>query len=368
MAMRPVRAFNWHRPVLIGWLQVLKVSFTSRTVSGRTPRPGNTIALAFNPNSGKAGTSDRNESDSLEITMDTSPLHAFSEALAELVEGSAQHTATVYGRRRLPATGIVWADDLIVSASHVVERDEEIEIAVTAGERRKASVAGRDSASDLVVLRVEGGGLLPAPRAARTARPGNLGIAIGRAGPGSPHVSIGVINAVDYAVRVSQSRVIEPVLQSEIVMLPGFSGGPLLNMAGEVLGINSSHIGRGNSLTLTVEAITPIVDQLAQHGKLRRGYLGIGTQAVGLSASQVKDAALSQAVGLVILSIDEGGPAQSAGLLIGDIVIAVGGAPVASVDDLVEHLPGETIGSQTPVTIVRGSERQELSVTVGERA
>ena len=299
--------------------------------------------------------------------MDTSSLTAFSEAIAELVEGSARHTATVYGRRRLPATGIVWSEGMIVTASHVVERDEEIEIAVTAGERRSATVAGRDPATDLVLLRIEGGGLTPAPRAGQAALPGPLGIAVGRAGAGTPHVSIGVINAVDYAVRVGQSRIIEPVLQSEIVMLPGFSGGPLLNTAGEVLGLNSSHIGRGNSLTLTVAAISPILDALATHGKLRRGYLGIGAQAVGISASQVKDAALAQEVGLVILSIDEGGPAQGAGLLIGDIVIAVGGAPVASVDDLVEHLPGELIGSQTPVTIVRGAQRQEVSVTVGER-
>ena len=299
--------------------------------------------------------------------MDTSSLTAFSEAVADLVEGAARYTATVYGRRRLPATGIVWAEDLIVTASHVVEREEKIEIAVEAGDRRAATVAGRDPATDLVLLRVEGGGLSAAPRTGTAARPGHLGIAIGRAGAGAPHVSIGVINAVDYAVRVSQSRTIEPVLQSEIVMLPGFSGGPLLNTAGEVLGINSSHIGRGNSLTLTVEAIAPIVEALATHGKLRHGYLGIGTQAVGISASQVKDAALAQEVGLVILSIDEGGPAQQAGLLIGDIVIAVGGAPVASVDDLVEHLPGELIGSRTPVTIVRGSQRQDVPVTVGER-
>jgi S1-C subfamily serine protease len=300
--------------------------------------------------------------------MDSSSLTTFSEAIADLVEGAASFTATVHGRRRLPATGIVWAEDLIVSANHVVERDDDIEVAVSAGERRAATVAGRDPATDLVLLRVEGGGLTPAPRAGRSARPGNLGVAIGRARAGAPHVSIGVINAVDYAVRVGPSRIIEPVLQSEIVMLPGFSGGPLLNAAGEILGINSSHIGRGNSLTLSVEAIAPILDALATHGKLRRGYLGIGAQAVGISASQVKDASLAQEVGLVILSIDDGGPAQQAGLLIGDIVIAVGGAPVASVDDLVEHLPGELIGSRTPVTIVRGSERQDVAVTVGERA
>ena len=160
---------------------------------------------------------------------------------------------------------------------------------------------------------------------------------------------------------------IAPIYQSEIVMLPGFSGGPLINARGEVIGINSSHLGRGMSLTVSVEALAPIVDALATHGKLRRGYIGVGAQAVGISPGQVRDSGLDREIGLVVLSIDEGGPAHAAGLLIGDILVAVNRSAVTSVDELVDQLPGELIGSQVPVQIVRGAEKQEINITVGER-
>ena len=292
----------------------------------------------------------------------------FSDAIASLVSDARAYTATVFGRRRLPGTGIVWANDLIVTANHIVERDDEIEVAAGEGERTAASVVGRDPAGDIAVLRVEGGALTAAPRAANGIRAGEIALAIGRAGAGHPEVSIGIVNSASAALRVSRGRIVEPVIQSEIVMLPGFSGGPLLNARGEVAGLNSSHLGRGASLTISVEAVTPIVETLTTHGKLRRGYLGIGAQAVGLSASQVSDSGLTQHVGLVILTIDEGGPAHTAGLLIGDILVSVNGVEVDSVDDLVDQLPGELIGSRIPLVVVRGSQKQESSITVGERS
>jgi S1-C subfamily serine protease len=178
---------------------------------------------------------------------------------------------------------------------------------------------------------------------------------------------MGVVNTAQAALRVSRGRIIEPVIQSEIVMLPGFSGGPLLNAYGEVLGLNSSHLGRGTSLTITVAALNPIVEALSTHGRLRRGYIGVGAQAVGLSASQAQAAKLEREVGLVILSLDEDGPAQKAGLLIGDILVKVNGSPVGAVDDLVDHLSGDLIGSAIPLVVVRGAGTEELSVTVGER-
>ena len=296
-----------------------------------------------------------------------STLADLSEAIAVIVEGARGYTVTVFGRRRLPGTGVVWSDDLVVTANHIVERDDGIEVSGRGDSRLAATVVGRDPAGDIAVLRVEGGGLTAAPRGAGDVRAGQIALAIGRAGGGQPEVSTGVINTAQAAIRVSRGRIIEPVIQSEIVMLPGFSGGPLLNAHGEVLGLNSSHLGRGASLTVSLPALIPIVDALTTHGKLRRGYLGIGAQAVGLSASQVKDSGLDREVGLVILSIDDGGPAQASGLLIGDILVAVNGAPVGSVDDLVDHLPGELIGSSIPLELVRGSRKQEIAITVGER-
>lgn len=296
-----------------------------------------------------------------------SELVDLSNAIAAIVAESRGYTVTVHGRRRLPGTGIVWAEDLIVTANHIVEQDDGIEISAHSGDRRAATVIGRDPAGDIAVLRVADAALSTAPRASADARAGEIALGIGRAGPGHPEVSAGLINTAQAALRVSRGRIIEPVIQSEIVMLPGFSGGPLLNARGEVLGLNSSHLGRGASLTISVAALLPIVEALTTHGRLRRGYLGIGAQAAGLSASQIAESGSNVQTGLVILSIDEGGPAHQAGLLIGDILIAVNGATVRSVDDLVDQLPGELIGSSVPVEVVRGSQKQEIAITVGER-
>jgi S1-C subfamily serine protease len=296
-----------------------------------------------------------------------SALVELSEAIASVVADARKSTATVFGRRRLPASGIVWSDNLIVTANHVVEQEENIEVSLDGETRKAATVVGRDPAGDIAVLKVAGGGLTPAPRAGQEARAGQFVLGIGRAGGGNPEVSMGVVNTAQAALRVSRGRIIEPVIQSEIVMLPGFSGGPLLNAYGEVLGLNSSHLGRGTSLTITVAALNPIVEALSTHGRLRRGYIGVGAQAVGLSASQAQAAKLEREVGLVILSLDEDGPAQKAGLLIGDILVKVNGSPVGAVDDLVDHLSGDLIGSAIPLVVVRGAGTEELSVTVGER-
>jgi S1-C subfamily serine protease len=296
-----------------------------------------------------------------------SALVDLSDAIADVVAAARSYTVTVHGRRRLPGTGIVWSSHLIITANHIVEQDSGIEISADGEERVAATIAGRDPAGDIAVLRVEGGSFTAAPRAESAARAGQIALAIGRAGGGQPQVSAGVINTADAALRVSRGRIIEPVIQSEIVMLPGFSGGPLLNANGDVLGLNSSHLGRGASLAISLDALNPIVEILTTHGRMRRGYIGVGAQAVGLSASQVAETKVNQHVGLVILSIDEGGPAQQAGLLIGDILISVNGAAVDSVDDLVDQLPGELIGSRILVVVVRGTQTQEISITVGER-
>lgn len=179
---------------------------------------------------------------------------------------------------------------------------------------------------------------------------------------------MGIVNTTRIGLRVSRGRIIEPVIQSEVLMLPGFSGGPLLSARGDVLGMNSSHLGRAESLTLSNEALDPLVESLSVYGRLRKGYLGIGAQAVGLASEQITEAGERHEVGLVILSIDQGGPAHEAGLLIGDILVAVDGHPVSSVDDLVDLLPGERIGHTIPVTIVRGPDSQAVQITVGERA
>ncbi len=295
-------------------------------------------------------------------------LVALSDAIAGVVEASSAYTVTVFGRRRLPATGIVWDTDLVVTANHVVEQDEGVTVEGPDGTPIPATVAGRDPGGDIAVLKVPGLGHTSAPRATEPVRAGEYVLGIGKAGQGQPRVSSGLINTVGAGLRIGRGRIIEPVIQSEIVMLPGFSGGPLLNSRGEVIGLNSSHLAHGASITLTVAALDPIVQALATHGRLRSGYVGIGARAVGLTEQQIREAGLRQEVALVVLSIDEGGPAHTGGMLIGDLIVAVNGQPVSSVDDLAANLPGELIGSRIPLTVVRGAASQEIAVIVGERA
>ena len=234
-------------------------------------------------------------------------LVALSDAIAGVVEASSAYTVTVFGRRRLPATGVVWDTDLVVTANHVVESDDGLTVEGPDGTPIAATVAGRDPGGDVAVLRVPGLGRSIAPKATTEARAGEYVLAIGKAGLGNPRVSSGLINTVGAGLRIGRGRLIEPVIQSEIVMLPGFSGGPLLNSRGDVLGINSSHLARGVSITLTITALTPVVEALAADGRLRSGYIGIGARAVGLTEQQIREAGLKQEVALVVLSIDEGG-------------------------------------------------------------
>jgi serine protease Do len=294
-------------------------------------------------------------------------LVALSDAIADVVERSSAFTVTVLGRRRLPATGVIWDADLVVTANHVVEQDDGVLVEGPDGDPIAATVAGRDPAGDIAVLRAPGLGRSVAPRSSVEARAGDFVLAIGKAGQGQPRVSSGLINTADAGLRIGRGRVIEPVIQSEVVMLPGFSGGPLLNSRGEVLGVSSSHLARGASITLTNAALDPIVAALSTDGKLRSGYVGIGARAVGLAEQQIREAGLKQEVALVVLSIDEGGPAHTGGMLIGDLIVAVNGQAVGSVDDLMAHLPGELIGASIPIMVVRGASSQEIRVIVGER-
>jgi len=150
-------------------------------------------------------------------------------------------------------------------------------------------------------------------------------------------------------------------------MLPGFSGGPLVTAAGEIAGMNSSFLGRWGGLTLPVDLIDPIVASLQTHGKVRRGFLGIGVQSAHLPQAQIAATGSAQEHGLLVVSIEADGPADKGGLILGDIILAVAGTPVARVEELQEALTPATVGTETPILILRGGSAMTLPVTVGER-
>jgi len=307
------------------------------------------------------------------MTVETglNTLAQLSDDLANAVEQAGAYVVTVNARRRLPASGIVWNDDgLIVSANHVVEQDDEITIGLPDGRTVPASLVGRDPGSDLAFLQLaaeDKSGLTAAPRGETPPKIGHFVLAVGRPGPSGPMASFGVISLVGGAWRTPRGRAVDGFIRADVAMLPGFSGGPLVDARDAVLGLNSSTLSRGGGLTVPVAAIESVATAIRDHGKVRRGFLGIGAQTARLPASLVSANNLTQELGLLVVAVEAESPAERDGFLIGDIIIALNGEAVTEVEQLQDRLSGEWVGQSLPIRIIRGGTAQELQVTVGER-
>jgi S1-C subfamily serine protease len=299
---------------------------------------------------------------------ETGVLGRLSDELAEAVERAGAGTVTVFARQRLPATGIIWSEDgLIVTANHVVEQSDDIKVGLPDGRTVAATLSGRDAGSDIALLKADATDLTPPARSDTDVRPGNLVLAVGRPGPSGPMASFGVVSTVGGSWRSHRGGTVEGYIRADVAMLPGFSGGPLVDVDGRILGLNSSSLGRGGGLTIPNAAIDTIVNGLKSHGKVRRGFLGIGAQAVGINPRLAGELGLTQEHGLVVVNIEADGPAERDGLLLGDVIVAIAGLPVGSVEELQDRLSGDLVGTAVPVRLIRGGAINEVAVTVGER-
>lgn len=293
-------------------------------------------------------------------------LRKFSNALAETVAAAGEGVVRVEARRRIPATGVVWSGDgLIMTAHHVVQNDNKITVGLPNGETAAASLVGRDPTTDLAILRVESGGLKALPRAGDgDVRVGQLVLALGRPGK-TVQATHGIISAFGGGWRTRMGGQIDRYLQTDVVMYPGFSGGPLVGAGGELLGINTSALMPGVSLSVPVATLQRVADALLQHGRMRRGYLGVSTQRVHLPDELRQQ--LDQKAGLLVVSVESGSPAAEGGLLLGDTIVGVEEQSIQRHDDLLAQLSGDRVGQKVPVKIVRGGEVRTLNVKIGER-
>ena len=206
-----------------------------------------------------------------------------SEALADAVVSAADGLVRVEGRDRLPATGIIWdAEGLIVTSHHVLERDENIKVGFQDGESVPAELIGRDPTTDLALLRTPKQGL-KAPDWAdpESLRVGHLALALGRPGA-TVRATMGIISALGKAWRTPAGGRVGRYLQTDTVMYPGFSGGPLVDAQGRFVGLNTSALLRGVSITVLAPTLERVVRDLKKHGSVRRAYLGGGAQPTRL--------------------------------------------------------------------------------------
>lgn len=197
-------------------------------------------------------------------------LPGLSEALADAVDSAAGGLVRIEGRDRLPATGIVWdADGLIITSHHVLERDENINVGFEDGEVVTAELVGRDSATDQALLRTaKRGQFVPIWAKSEDLRVGHLALALGRRGA-TPRATMGIISALGKSWRTPAGGQIDRYLQTDIVMYPGFSGGQLVDSQGRFVGLNSSALVRGVSITVPAPTLTRVVADLVNHGSVR---------------------------------------------------------------------------------------------------
>ena len=294
-------------------------------------------------------------------------LSSLSQDLADIADQGGRSLVRVEARRRLPASGIVWsADGLIVTAHHVVRQDDTINVGLPGGQSVPATLVGRDPTTDLALLRAEATDLEPASWAAPDElRVGHMVLALGRPGRGV-QATLGIVSALGDAWRTSAGGQLDRYLQTDLVMYPGFSGGPLVDPAGQVLGLNTSALLRGVSLTVPAPTVGRVVEMLQAHGRVRRGFLGVSTQPVRLPEEVAGQ--LGQETGLLLVSVNPTDPAGKAGLVLGDTIVGLDNERVRHIDDLSALLSADRVGTEVPVRILRGGQVQELSVVIGERS
>ena len=257
------------------------------------------------------------------------------------------------------------AEGVVVTANHVVERDDKLRVGLPSGDSVDAELAGRDPTTDLAVLRTEATVVAPLPLVEPSdIRVGNLVLALGRPGK-NVQATLGMVSALGKSWRTGAGGAVDRYIQTDVVMYPGFSGGPLVDASGRGVGLNSSALMRGFNVALPVPTLRRVVDALLTHGRVSRGYLGVGAQPARLPQTVADQ--VGQESGLLVVSVEPGSPAEDAGILMGDTIVSVAGEAVRHMDDLLGFLSGDAVGKSVQVKIVHTGQTEEITVTVGER-
>lgn len=311
---------------------------------------------------------------------------ALSNELAGVVERVGPSVAAIHGRERIPSSGVLWREGVVVTANHTVRREEDITVVLHDGTALPAAIAGRDPTTDLATLRLGAppqdtrskrasarGASAPTSAAvvaavgdASTLRAGELVLGIGRPGRDAT-VSVGIVRSVGGEWRTWRGGKIDHLIRLDMEVRDGFSGGALVDAAGSVVGLTTSGLSRGGAIAVPSVTVTRVVDQLLETGRIPRGYLGVGIQPVRIAESVATKMGISDRTGAMIMLVEPGSPAEQGGALMGDVLVDIDGTPAGRVGNLAALLGPEHVGKRITARVIRAGAIRELTLTVGER-
>lgn len=296
-----------------------------------------------------------------------STLLALSNNLADAVERAGRTVVAVNGRHR-PSSGVHWQPGVVVTAEHTLKCEEELTVTLAGDHTIAATLVGRDPSTDLAVLQLQG---VELPTAAMgdtsLLKVGHIVLAIGRSAENGLSASFGVISALSGPWRTWYGGQIDQFIRPDLTLYPGFSGGPLVDAQGQVVGINTSG-PRRMVLAIPASTVDYVANQLLEKGHISRGYLGISMQPVRLPDTLKQTLNLPGSGGVIVVNVEPDGPSEQAGVLIGDVVVALDGTPVSDTGDVLALLGPDRVGKTLNAHIVRGGSSAELTITVSERS
>ncbi|NMF62716.1 S1C family serine protease [Brasilonema octagenarum] len=296
-------------------------------------------------------------------------LMALSNNIADIVEQVGGAVVAVNAGRRISPSGIHWRKGIIVTSDESLRRYDEITVTLSNGSTVPITLIGRDSTTDIAVFKVENAEIPVANIGdAKTLKVGHLVLGLGRSSEGDIRAAIGAVSVVSGAWRSMNGGNIDQFIRPDITLYPGFAGGPLVDAAACVVGMNTSG-RRGTALTIPASTVNRVIDQLLAKGHIARGYLGLGMQPVRLPNNLRTALNLTSVGGVIVVNVEPNAPADKAGVLIGDVLVSFDGTLVDDTGDVLAFLnSGDRVGKTVKVQVIRGGVLVELAIAIGERS
>lgn len=294
-------------------------------------------------------------------------LIALSEQIASTVEHAAQSIVSVHARHRFDSSGVHWSPEIIVTADHALRRDEGIRVTVPDGSKADAELVGRDPGTDLAVLRVKGLGIpVLVKDESPVTIPGSIVLAVGRS-KDSAVAAFGVISNTSGPSQTWRGGKLDQVVRLDLSLHPAGAGSAVVGASGKLLGIATPALSRVSVFAIPLSTVARVTENLVAHGRVPRGYLGVGLQPIAIPEHLRSKLNLANSTGLIAISVENEGPAGKAGMSIGDVLLELGGRPAQRTENVQEVLSSEAVGKKILARILRGGSLVELPITITER-